>query len=51
VSLDVALGHLGSSLTVLVRTGISGEVDLSRVPEKRRPHHAVESIGQLLEWL
>jgi 5'-nucleotidase len=51
VSLDVALGHLGSSLTVLVRTGISGEVDLSRVPEKRRPHHAVESIGKLLEWL
>ena len=38
VSLDVALGHLGGSVTVLVRSGISGALDLSRVPEKRRPH-------------
>jgi 5'-nucleotidase len=49
--LDVALGHLGHSTTVLVRSGISGDVDLSRVPEKRRPHHAVESVAELLESL
>jgi HAD superfamily hydrolase (TIGR01450 family) len=49
--LDVALGHLGHSTTVLVRSGISGDLDLSRVPERRRPHHAVESVAELLEWL
>jgi HAD superfamily hydrolase (TIGR01450 family) len=51
VFLDVALGHLGDSTTVLVRSGISRDLDLSRVPEKRRPHHTVESVAQLLEWL
>jgi 5'-nucleotidase len=46
--LDVALGHLGGSWTVLVRSGISGSVDLQRVPERRRPHLAVEGVGDLL---
>jgi HAD superfamily hydrolase (TIGR01450 family) len=45
--LDVALGHLGGSRTVLVRSGISGSLDLSRVPERRRPHLAVESVADL----
>ncbi|HKP18658.1 MAG TPA: HAD hydrolase-like protein [Gaiellaceae bacterium] len=49
--LDVALGHLGGSLTVLVRSGISGAVDLSRVPEKRRPHLTVEGVAELLPLL
>jgi HAD superfamily hydrolase (TIGR01450 family) len=49
--LDIALGRLGRSTTVLVRSGITGDLDLSRVPERRRPHHAVESVGELLEWL
>jgi len=51
VSLDVALGHLGGSVTVLVRSGIIGDLDLDRVPERQRPRHAVESVAQLLEWL
>jgi HAD superfamily hydrolase (TIGR01450 family) len=51
VSLDVRLGHLGGSVTVLVRSGISGDLDLGRVPERQRPHHAVDSVAQLLEWL
>jgi ribonucleotide monophosphatase NagD (HAD superfamily) len=51
VSLDIALGHLGGSTTVLVRTGISGELDLSRVPEKRRPHLTLNNVGELLERL
>jgi HAD superfamily hydrolase (TIGR01450 family) len=49
--LDVALGHLGRSRTVLVRSGISGSIDLERVPERRRPHLAVEGIGDLLGLL
>jgi HAD superfamily hydrolase (TIGR01450 family) len=49
--LDVALGHLGGSVTVLVRSGISGSIDLQRVPEHRRPNLAVDGVGDLLERL
>jgi NagD protein len=49
--LDVALGHLGRSRTVLVRSGISGSIDLGRVPERQRPHLAVEGVGDLLDRL
>ena len=51
VSLDVALGHLGGSVTVLVRTGISDELDVRRVPERRRPHLTLDSVADLLERL
>ena len=51
VSLDVALGHLGGSSTVLVRSGISGALDLDRTPERRRPHFTLDSVGDLLERL
>jgi len=51
VRLDVALGRLGRSTTVLVRTGISGAVDLSEIPESRRPHLAVDTVAELLERL
>jgi hypothetical protein len=36
---------------VLVRSGISASLDLSRVPEKRRPHAAVENVAEILDWL
>ena len=49
--LDVALGHLGGSRTVLVRSGISANLDLDRVPEKRRPHVTVAGVAQLLDLL
>jgi len=49
--LDVALGHLGGSRTVLVRTGISGSIDLDRVPERRRPHLTVAGVDELVELL
>jgi NagD protein len=49
--LDVALGHLGGSRTVLVRSGISGSIDLGRVPEKRRPHASIDGVAELLAWL
>jgi NagD protein len=49
--LDVALGHVGGSRTVLVRSGISGAIDLSRVPEQRRPHLTVEGVAELLPLL
>ena len=49
--LDVALGHLGGSLTVLVRSGISASIDLDRVPESRRPHIAIGGVAELLDRL
>jgi HAD superfamily hydrolase (TIGR01450 family) len=47
--LDVALGHLGGSRTVLVRTGISGSIDVGRVPERRRPHLTLHGVADLLD--
>jgi ribonucleotide monophosphatase NagD (HAD superfamily) len=49
--LDIALGRLGGSRTILVRSGISGSVDLSRVPERRRPDAAIDGVAELLDWL
>jgi HAD superfamily hydrolase (TIGR01450 family) len=51
IRLDIALGHLGGSTTVLVRSGISGGVDLSLIPERRRPHLALDTVAELLERL
>ncbi len=48
--LDVALGHLGGSQTVLVRSGISASVDLDGIPEPRRPDVAVGSVAEMLAW-
>jgi NagD protein len=51
VSLDVPLGHLGGSMTILVRSGISGAVDVTRMPERRRPHATLDTVADLLERL
>jgi ribonucleotide monophosphatase NagD (HAD superfamily) len=51
VRMDIGLGRLGGSRTVLVRTGISGGADLSRLPERRRPHAVVDGVHELLGWL
>ena len=51
VHMDVGLGHAGGSKTVLVRSGITGGMDLSRLPEDRRPHAVIDGVEELLEWL
>jgi ribonucleotide monophosphatase NagD (HAD superfamily) len=51
VRMDIGLGRLGGSKTVLVRTGITGAMDLSRLPEHRRPHAVVDGVEELLRWL
>lgn len=51
IRLEVALGHLGGSTTVLVRSGISGSLDLATVPEARRPHVTIDTVAELLPWL
>jgi HAD superfamily hydrolase (TIGR01450 family) len=51
IGMDIALGHLGGSKTILVRSGMSGDVDLDGVPKRQRPHAVVEGVGELLSWL
>jgi len=49
--MDIGLGHLGGSRTVLVRSGISGSIDLDRVAERRRPHAVIAGVAELLDLL
>jgi 5'-nucleotidase len=51
VGLDIALGNLGGSFTILVRTGISHAADLGRVPARHRPDAEIGTISALLESL
>ncbi len=51
LGMDVALGRLGRARTILVRSGISGQVDLDRVPERRRPDAVIDSVADLLPAL
>ena len=51
VGMDIALGRLGGSRTVLVRTGISGALAVDRLPERRRPDAVVDGVADLLERL
>lgn len=51
LGMDVALGRMGGSRTVLVRSGISADIDLDTVPERRRPDAAVTGVADLLGLL
>ncbi|HEY3727013.1 MAG TPA: HAD hydrolase-like protein [Solirubrobacteraceae bacterium] len=51
LGMDIALGRMGGSRTVLVRSGISGAIDLDRVPERRRPDAVIDGVADLLEAL
>jgi HAD superfamily hydrolase (TIGR01450 family) len=51
VGMDIALGRMGGSRTVLVRSGISGQVALDTLPASRRPDAAIDGVAELLRWL
>ena len=51
LGMDVALGKMGDSQTVLVRSGISGAIDLTQVPDRQRPDAAIDGVAELLDWL
>ena len=51
LGMDIALGRLGGSRTVLVRSGISGKIALESVPERRRPDAVIDGVADLLERL
>lgn len=49
LALDVRLGLMGRSHTVLVRSGTSGQIDLESVPERRRPDAVADSVADLVD--
>ena len=51
VGMDIALGHIGGSRTILVRSGMSGADDLDAIPQRERPHAVVDGVEQILPWL
>jgi HAD superfamily hydrolase (TIGR01450 family) len=51
LGMDIALGKMGGSQTVLVRSGISGTLDLATVPAKRHPDAAIDGVADLLDLL
>jgi NagD protein len=51
LGMDVALGRMGGAQTVLVRSGITGDLDLESVPEGRRPTTTIDGVSDLLALL
>jgi HAD superfamily hydrolase (TIGR01450 family) len=51
IDMDIALGHLGGSRTILVRSGMSGKLDLDGIPEARRPDAVIDGVEEMLPWL
>ena len=51
VGMDIALGRMGGSRTVLVRSGITGATPLDKLPESQRPHAVIDRVADLLELL
>jgi ribonucleotide monophosphatase NagD (HAD superfamily) len=51
IGMDIALGHIGGSKTILDRSGISGTIDLDSLPEGKRPHAVVDGVDEILDWL
>jgi HAD superfamily hydrolase (TIGR01450 family) len=49
--MDIALGRMGGSRTVLVRSGISGTIDLDKLPERHRPDAVIDGVAELLAAL
>jgi 5'-nucleotidase len=51
LEMDIGLGLLGGSRTILVRSGLSGGVDLDALPEGKRPGEVVDGVAEILAWL
>lgn len=51
LTMDVELGRLGGARTVLVRSGMSGDVQIESVSESARPDAVVDGVADILDWL
>lgn len=46
--MDIALGRMGGSRTVLVRSGMSGQIDVDKLPARHRPDAVIDGVAELL---
>jgi len=51
LGMDIALGHMGGSTTVLVRSGITGGTPIDEIPERSRPDAIIDAVADLLPHL
>jgi HAD superfamily hydrolase (TIGR01450 family) len=51
IDMDIGLGKLGGSRTILVRSGLSGKIDIEGVEDARRPDAVVDGVEEILPWL
>jgi NagD protein len=51
LGVDVRLGRMGGSHTILVRSGTSGGIDLDGVPTSRRPDGVIATVADLVDRL
>jgi hypothetical protein len=42
---------MGGSRTVLVRSGITGQIDVDGIPERHRPDAVIDGVADLLPLL
>jgi ribonucleotide monophosphatase NagD (HAD superfamily) len=49
--MDIALGKLGRSRTILVRSGISADTPISEMTTRQRPDVAIDAVAELLPHL
>lgn len=51
LDMDVKMGLMGGSQTVLVRSGTTGMVELATIPERGRPDAVIDTVADLLDEL
>lgn len=50
-TMDIVLGNMGKSRTVLVRSGTSSGVTLEQLSGRQRPDAVIDGVGELLPYL
>lgn len=51
LDVDIRLGRMAGSHTILVRSGTSGDIDRGRLPARVRPDVVIDSVADLLDSL
>ena len=51
LEVDIGLGRMAGSHTVLVRSGTSGEMEIERIPDRLRPDAVIDTVADLMDSL
>ena len=51
LTMDVAMGKMDGTRTILVASGITGRPDPDSIPERRRPDAIVDGVAEVLGWI